>query len=141
MAADDLKTFYSCADATSGPSLVDSGASQMIISYSYEIDTPTILLSDGIMQDVLGEAIDRVQNVMLAHVAENSGLTSCGGVHPWRHRRQLDADGAELDAGDLGYGNHRRLRRGGNSIVGLSSQPRDEEDFTSECLPFFILNL
>ncbi|KAL7463754.1 hypothetical protein ACHAXS_004105, partial [Conticribra weissflogii] len=30
-------------------------------------------------------------------------------------------------------GTHRRLRRGGNSIVGLSSQPRDEEDFTIQC--------
>mmetsp|Transcript_7280 Transcript_7280/g.14951 ORF Transcript_7280/g.14951 Transcript_7280/m.14951 type:complete len:800 (-) Transcript_7280:187-2586(-) len=129
----DLKTFYTCTDATSGPSLVNSGASQMIISYSYEIDTPTILLSDGIMQDVLGEAIDRVQNVMLARVAAKSGLTSCRGVHPWRGRRQLDEDDAELDEGDLGYGSHRRLRRGGNSIVGLSSQPRDEEDFTVQC--------
>ena len=79
--------------------------------------------------------MDRVQNVMLARVAERSGLMSCGEDHPWRRERRqlLEGEvGGAVEGETTSSGHLRRLKRGGNSIIGLSSQPIDVADSTGE---------
>ena len=92
------------------------------------------------MQDVVSEAIKRVQSVMLRRVAEKSGLLNCVEGHPWRVRRSLDSgDGMVEELGVVDSHDHRRLKRGANSIVGLSSEPMDEADTNGEFLHFLSL--
>eukprot|EP00580_Thalassiosira_gravida_P015404 CAMPEP_0201665912 /NCGR_PEP_ID=MMETSP0494-20130426/6907_1 /ASSEMBLY_ACC=CAM_ASM_000839 /TAXON_ID=420259 /ORGANISM="Thalassiosira gravida, Strain GMp14c1" /LENGTH=374 /DNA_ID=CAMNT_0048144953 /DNA_START=311 /DNA_END=1432 /DNA_ORIENTATION=- len=130
-----MTTIYTCSSASTTESdLILAGATQLSISYQYELVT-TSPSEDA----AVDEAIERVQSAMLQSVAEQSGLIDCGGSgriqqnNPWRRRLKnthgSDSDGEVAERIRLPTTRRRSLRTGGrgsNSIVGLSSNPPDE---------------
>mmetsp|Transcript_21460 Transcript_21460/g.46631 ORF Transcript_21460/g.46631 Transcript_21460/m.46631 type:complete len:921 (-) Transcript_21460:125-2887(-) len=121
--------FYSCS-ATAPSALLTSGATRLIISYQYEVETS----SSGSTVEQIAE---RVQSAMTQSVADQSGLVDCadGGAvhHPWRrlggggyYDDKTSEDGvARGGEENRNEGQGRRLRvggRGSNSIVGLGSE-------------------
>jgi len=124
---------YACPRGTDASILLLEGASELVVSYKYELTTYTAA-------DV-PSAIERVQAAMLANIARQTGLGHCGnnagssssqalGINDssWRRRRQLMNTLASDDDGGAPF-TARRLRTGGrgsNNIVGVSSTPLDE---------------
>jgi len=137
-----MTNYYTCQPTIDH----ESSSTKLTISYKYEIDTPS--------GSNIQEAVDEVQNAMLYSIAEVSGLSSCGVEDVWRRRgqRELLLNGSNeegtIEGIKGGIGNeegssirgrqlpsltttssnnqqHRKLARGSNSIIALSSLPQD----------------
>ena len=117
-----LPSFYTCTTQPTPTSLLTIGATPLALSYTYEIDTPTLSLSDNgnndmLFQNNVAEAVEYVQREMARRIAERGGLVDCavlvGDGGSWRRR--------------LAPG-----KRGGTSIVGLSAEPADQPDAAGE---------
>ncbi len=140
------KSFYSCSSSSS-EGLFPADATQLPLSYQYEIETSSSSLLS------IDEAIERVQSAMLFQIARQSGLLDCPTIiadedttglekqnSSWRRRhRQLGNDEGMVGSitrqqqqkrpwrGLRGLSEAARpsRERGSNSIVGLSSLPVD----------------
>jgi len=116
---------YTCPPSTEPELLLTEGATQLFISYQYELETSS--------EAAVAEAMERVEAAMLKSVAEQSGLVDCDGPgvhHPWRRLTGGGVEGGTVQREQRMR--HRRLREGGrgsNSIVGLSSNPADEVSY------------
>jgi len=140
-----MTNYYTCQPTIDH----ESSSTKLTISYKYEIDT-----TQGSTNNIQ-EAVDEVQNAMLYSIAEVSGLSSCGVEDIWRRRgrgRQLllntneggkstiegingrsETEGSSIRGRQLStltstsnnHNQHRKLARGSNSIIALSSLPQD----------------